>query len=106
MSDFIRFEPEGLQIVVNAAGVEKQTPFLRIDEYDWRRVLEMLRGLLGMSPVGLRLAINLLLPIRLSTLFWVWRVDLVSLPLFVAGAIALLFGVRALWRQRLPVAAA
>lgn len=49
------------------------------------------------------LAINLFLPIRLSTMFWVWRVDLVSLPLFVAGAIALLFGVRALWRQRLPV---
>ena len=36
-------------------------------------------------------------------MFWVWRVDLVSLPLFVAGAIAVIFGVRTLWRQRLPV---
>ncbi|MGZ6911579.1 MAG: exosortase/archaeosortase family protein [Acidimicrobiia bacterium] len=60
--------------------------------------------IIGVPLLVSALAINLLLPIRLSTLFWVWRVDLVSLPLFVAGAIALLFGVRALWRQRLPVA--
>ena len=49
------------------------------------------------------LAINLLLPVRLSTMFWVWRVDLLALPLFVAGAIAVLFGVRTLWRLRFPV---
>jgi hypothetical protein len=50
------------------------------------------------------LAINLLLPDRLSTLFWLWRVDLLSLPMFVAGAIVMLFGVRALWRVRVGVA--
>jgi exosortase/archaeosortase family protein len=60
--------------------------------------------IIGVPLLAAALAINLLLPIRLSTLFWVWRVDLVSLPLFVAGAISLLFGVRTLWRQRLPVA--
>jgi exosortase/archaeosortase family protein len=49
------------------------------------------------------LAINLLLPVRLSTMFWVWRVDLLALPLFVAGAIAILFGVRTLWRLRFPI---
>jgi exosortase/archaeosortase family protein len=49
------------------------------------------------------LAINLLLPVRLSTMFWVWRVDLLALPLFVAGAIAVLFGVRTLWRLRFPI---
>lgn len=59
--------------------------------------------IVGLPLLVAALAINLLLPIRLSTMFWVWRVDLVSLPLFVAGAISLLFGVRALWRQRLPV---
>lgn len=31
----------GLHIVVNAAGVEKRAPFLTLDEYDWRRVLEI-----------------------------------------------------------------
>jgi len=50
------------------------------------------------------LAINLLLPVRLSTMFWVWRVDLLALPLFVAGSIAILFGVRTLWRLRFPIA--
>ncbi len=49
------------------------------------------------------LAINLLLPVRLSTMFWVWRVDLLALPLFVSGSIAILFGVRTLWRLRFPV---
>jgi exosortase/archaeosortase family protein len=43
-------------------------------------------------------------PARMSTFFWLWRLDLLSLPLFVAGAIAIAFGVRMLWRLRLPVA--
>jgi NAD(P)-dependent dehydrogenase (short-subunit alcohol dehydrogenase family) len=41
MIEALRDRLGGQQIVVNAAGVEKQTPFLRIDEYDWRRVLEI-----------------------------------------------------------------
>jgi hypothetical protein len=44
-----------------------------------------------------------IVPMRLSTYFWVWRLDLLSLPLFVAGAIGLVFGARALWRLRIPV---
>ena len=50
------------------------------------------------------LAINIFMPVRLSSFFWLWRIDLLALPLFVAGAIALLFGVRTLWRGRLPIA--
>src|SRR4051812_33855618 len=38
------------------------------------------------------------LPARLSSLFWVWRVDLLSMPFFVAAVVTLIFGVRALWR--------
>ncbi len=41
MIEALRDRFGGLRILVNAAGVEKQTPFLRIDEYDWRRVLEI-----------------------------------------------------------------
>ena len=59
--------------------------------------------IIGVPLLLASLAINLLLPVRLSTMFWVWRVDLLALPLFVAGSIAVLFGVRTLWRLRFPV---
>jgi exosortase/archaeosortase family protein len=49
-------------------------------------------------------AIAYALPARLSTMFWVWRIDLLSLPLFAAGTVALVFGVRALWRMRAAIA--
>ena len=45
-----------------------------------------------------------LLPARMSTMYWMWRVDLLVLPLFVAGVVALLFGVRMLWRTKVAVA--
>jgi exosortase/archaeosortase family protein len=60
--------------------------------------------IIGIPLMGGALAINLLLPAQLSSMFWVWRVDLLSLPIFVAGAIAIVFGARALWRMRVPVA--
>jgi exosortase/archaeosortase family protein len=49
------------------------------------------------------LACNVVLPARLSSQFWVWRVDLLTLPLFVSGVICLLFGVRTLWKYRSAV---
>jgi exosortase/archaeosortase family protein len=59
--------------------------------------------ILGLPLVVGALAMNFLLPARLSTMFWVWRVDLLSLPFFVAGVVSLLFGVRTLWRIRAAV---
>ena len=50
------------------------------------------------------LAVMTLLPGRMSTVFWYERVDLLSMPLFVAGAIALAFGTRTLGRLRVAVA--
>jgi NAD(P)-dependent dehydrogenase (short-subunit alcohol dehydrogenase family) len=41
MIEALRDEFDGLHIVVNAAGVEKHAPLLKLDEYDWRRVLEI-----------------------------------------------------------------
>lgn len=41
MIEHLRDEFGGLHIVVNAAGVEKRAPLLTVDEYDWRRVLEV-----------------------------------------------------------------
>ncbi len=59
--------------------------------------------IVGLPLVAGALAANLLLPGRLSAMFWVWRIDLLTLPVFVAGAVAIIFGVRVLWRQKLAV---
>lgn len=37
----LRDQYGGLHIVVNGAGTQRPAPFLQIDEYDWRRVLEI-----------------------------------------------------------------
>jgi len=49
------------------------------------------------------IAANELLPARMSAMFWVYRIDLLTLPFFVAGAVAIIFGSRVLWRQRLAI---
>lgn len=59
--------------------------------------------IVGTPLVLAALAANFILPGQMSTEFWVYRVDLLSLPLFVAGVIALLFGTRMLWRVRVGV---
>ncbi len=59
--------------------------------------------IVGVPLMVAALAINLLLPKRLSTMFWVWRIDLLSFPFFVAGVATVIFGVRAVWRQRLAI---
>jgi exosortase/archaeosortase family protein len=46
----------------------------------------------------------IILPVPLSTFFWLWRIDLLSLPLFVAGLTSIVFGIRALWRLRIAIA--
>jgi exosortase/archaeosortase family protein len=59
---------------------------------------------IGVPLILTAVAINVLLPARMSAMFWVYRVDLLSLPIFVAGAVAILFGTRVLWRQKLAIA--
>src|ERR1700730_13608209 len=59
---------------------------------------------IGVPLMAVALTITLIFPHRLSTMFWVWRIDLFSLPFFTAGATCTLFGIRALWRQRLAIA--
>ena len=59
--------------------------------------------IVGIPLVAAALVANLLLPGKLSAMFWVWRIDLLTLPVFVAGAVAIIFGVRVLWRQKLAV---
>ena len=59
--------------------------------------------IVGVPLLLVSLAVNLLLPVRLSAMFWLWRIDLLALPLFASGAVVLLFGVRTLWRLRVPM---
>jgi len=75
------------------------TPISELDIHD--RYLDYI---IGIPLLTIAVAIVELAPAWLSSLFWLWRLDLVSLPLFVAGAICIMFGSRALWRLRLPVA--
>jgi exosortase/archaeosortase family protein len=72
----------------------KNEPPIHDRQLDWILGFPLLIGPLFM---------NLLLPARLSTMFWVWRIDLLSLPFFIAGVVCLLFGVRTLWRIRAAV---
>jgi hypothetical protein len=59
--------------------------------------------IIGLAFLAVALAIALLIPLVLGPAFWLNRIDLVSLPFFVAGLVALLFGVRRLWTVRFPV---
>src|ERR1700737_1944571 len=59
--------------------------------------------IVGLPLLATALVIIAVVPAYLSSYFWLWRLDLLSLPLFVAGAIDLVFGARALWRLRVPV---
>jgi len=60
--------------------------------------------ILGVPMLLGALSLDIFMPIRMSTLFWLYRVDLLALPLFTAGTITILFGVRTLWRLRIAVA--
>jgi hypothetical protein len=55
---------------------------------------------LGLPLLASSLVLLLLFPAHASPRFWQERLDLLSLPLFAAGAIATIFGIRALWRVR------
>jgi exosortase/archaeosortase family protein len=59
--------------------------------------------IVGVPLLMVAAAITVLLPHHLSSTYWQWRVDLLAVPVFVAGLLAVVFGVRVLWRQRLPV---
>ena len=60
--------------------------------------------IIGVPLIVIAVTVNELLPSRMSALFWVYRIDLLTMPIFVAGAVALIFGTRILWRQKLAIA--
>ncbi len=59
--------------------------------------------ILGVTAIALACIILWIAPITSSLFFWLWRLDWIAIPFFITGSIALLFGVRTVWRQRLPI---
>lgn len=59
--------------------------------------------IVGVPLVTVSLVSLVVLPERMATVYWLYRIDLLTLPLFVAGAISIAFGVRMLWRVRAAV---
>ncbi|HTX01901.1 MAG TPA: archaeosortase/exosortase family protein [Acidimicrobiales bacterium] len=57
----------------------------------------------GLPLIAVAMLMNFLLPEHYSVMFWVWRLDLLSLPLFIAGCVAIIFGTRVLFRQAIPL---
>jgi exosortase/archaeosortase family protein len=60
--------------------------------------------IVGLGLLGVSAAVLILVPDPTSSTFWLQRLDLLTLPLFVAGLIALLFGVRRAWSMKGPLA--
>ena len=59
--------------------------------------------IIGLFFIAVAASINLLLPSSYSADFWLHRIDMLGLPFFAAGMIALLYGVRRLWALRWAV---
>ena len=59
--------------------------------------------IVGVPVLIAALVVIVILPVPLSTFFWLWRLDLLSLPLFVVGITSIVFGVRAVWRLKAAI---
>lgn len=59
--------------------------------------------IVGVPMVAVAMIALIVLPPRMGTVYWLYRIDLLTMPLFVAGAVAIAFGVRMLWRVRAAV---
>ena len=60
--------------------------------------------IIGIPLLAIAFFLSVVLPDRLSYTFWTKRFDVLGLPFFAAGVVALLFGSRVLYRIRLPIA--
>jgi exosortase/archaeosortase family protein len=60
--------------------------------------------IIGVPLLAVAVIVNTVFRTRMSTMFWVWRIDMFSLPFFVAGAVCVVFGVRTAWRQKAAIA--
>jgi dolichol-phosphate mannosyltransferase len=61
--------------------------------------------LVGLPLLGMAVFVSTAMPARFGPAFQADHMDLLVVPAFLAGAVALTFGLRALWRIRLPLVA-
>jgi len=59
--------------------------------------------IVGLALLAGASAILILAPQPATSEFWLGRMDLLTLPLYVAGLVSLLFGVRRVWALRFPI---
>jgi len=59
--------------------------------------------IIGLFFIGVAASIDVLLPSAYSADFWLHRIDMIGLPFFAAGMVALLYGTRRLWAMRWAV---
>jgi exosortase len=60
--------------------------------------------IIGLFLVAVAAVVSVLLPSSYSADFWLHRLDMLGLPFFTAGLVALLYGVRRLWALRWAIA--
>jgi exosortase len=89
-------------VLALALGWLRATQRSSASPYDLRLDFSLGR-LLGIALVGLAILLAVLGPPTTGVGFWLLRIDLLTMPLFVAGLIALLYGVRRLWSLRFPI---
>jgi exosortase len=59
--------------------------------------------IVGFGLIAAAIGLIVLLPATLEMRFWLYRIDLLSLPFFVAGVVTLLWGVRRAWAAKVPI---
>ena len=84
-----------LGLAIARSRIEPKSLPIHDRQLDW---------IVGLGLLGIAAAVLILLPDPTSSTFWLQRIDLLTLPLFVAGLIALLFGVRRVWSLKGPIA--
>jgi exosortase len=60
--------------------------------------------IVGTTLLAVAGAVLILVPGPTSSTFWLQRIDLLTLPIFVAGMVTLLFGIRRTWSLKGPIA--
>jgi len=94
LADLVLVPPLAAGLLVGASRRHRYVAFLRLGRFDL-----VLAGLFAAAALGLVAAG----PALWSKYFWAMRIDLLTLPLFAAAAIVLLFGARSLVPLAFPI---
>jgi len=84
----------GVALLISRARPDQREPDIHDRQIDY---------LLGIALFVIALFVLAAMPARLGIDFWVSHADLLAMPVLLAGATAVVFGSRALWRVRLPL---